>query len=67
MALEKTYAVRNLLDRQQARFVAVVQVGGVVSNLVGQVDELRLQRRPLVEQILGQFGMLLAARNRASA
>ncbi len=39
-------------------FVAVIEVGGVVSNLVGQVDQLGLKRRPLIEQILSQFGKL---------
>jgi len=33
-------------------FVAVVEIGGVVGKLVRDVDELRLQRRTRVEQIL---------------
>src|SRR5208282_1238159 len=37
MPRKKIHAVRNLLDLQQAGLVAVVQVGGVVGNLVGQV------------------------------
>ena len=67
MALEKVHAVGDLLDRQQARFVAVVEVGGVVGDLVGQVDELGFERRTLVEQVLGEFGMRFWRRNRASA
>jgi hypothetical protein len=51
----------DLLDCEQARFVAIVQIGGVVGNLVGQVDELRFERRALVEQIFGQFGCSLAS------
>ena len=67
MPPEKIDAVRNLFDCQQSRFVAIVQVGGVVGNFVGQVDELRFERRPLIEQIFGEFGMLFARRSRASA
>ena len=59
MPRKKIHAVRNLLDREQPRFVTIVEVGGVVGNLVGQVDELRFERRPLIEQILGEFRMLL--------
>src|SRR5208282_601990 len=28
-------------------------------NLVGQVDELRFERRALIEHVLGEFGMVL--------
>ena len=38
-------------------FVAVVEVGGVVGDFVGQVDQLGFERRALVEQIFGEFGM----------
>src|SRR4029077_6089103 len=58
MALKQINAFRNLLDREQPRFVAIVEVGGVVGNLVGQVDKLRFERRLLIEQILGKFRML---------
>ena len=53
--------------REQPSLVAVVEIGGAVSDLVGQVDELRLERRTLVEQIFGEFRMFLRRRNRASA
>ena len=39
-------------------FVAVVEVGGVVADFVGQVDELGFERRTLIEQVLGQLRML---------
>jgi hypothetical protein len=39
-------------------FEGVVEVGGVVGDLVGQVDELGFEGRALVEQIFGQFGMV---------
>ena len=47
-----------MLKREQMGFVAVVEVGGVVADLIGQVDELGFERRALVEQILRQFRML---------
>ena len=40
------------------RFVAVVQVGRVVGDFVGQVDQLGFERRALVEKIFSQFRML---------
>ena len=43
---------------QKLGLKAVVQIGGVVGNFVGQVDELRLQRRPQVQQVLRQLRML---------
>ncbi len=39
------------------RFVAVVEVGGVVGDFVDEVDELSLERRALVEEIFGELGM----------
>ncbi len=48
-----------MTDLEQPRLNAVIEVGGQVSNLVGEVDQLRLERRPLVEKILRQLRMLL--------
>src|SRR5579884_3532326 len=48
----------NLRHREQLRFIAVIQVGGVVGDLIGKVYELRLQRRAQVEQVLRELGML---------
>ena len=59
-AVENRNAAAYLFERQQVSFIAVVEVGGVVSNFVGQIDELGFERRPLIEQILSQFGKLLA-------
>ena len=39
-------------------FIAVVEVGRVVRDFVGQVDELCFERRPLIEQILGELWVL---------
>src|ERR1035438_5142503 len=58
MPRKQIHAVRNLLDREQPRFVAIVEVGGVVGNLVGKIDKLRFERRALIEQILGEFRMV---------
>ena len=52
------HACADLFEREQMGFVAVVEVGGVVADFVGQVDELGFERRALVEQILGEFRML---------
>ncbi len=43
----------NLFERKQMRFVSVIEVGGVVGDLIGQVDELSFERRALVEQVFG--------------
>src|SRR5579863_3646629 len=38
-------------------FVAVIEVGRVVADFGGYVDELGFERGALVEQVLGQFWM----------
>ena len=45
----------------------VVQIGRVVGNFVDQIDELRFERRPLVEQIFRELGKLPRRNNRANA
>ncbi len=50
-ALEDRHAFADFLEREEMGFVAVVEVGGVVGDFVGQVDELGFERRALVEQI----------------
>jgi hypothetical protein len=39
-------------------FVAVIEIGSVVGDFVGKVDELGLERRALAEYILHKFGMI---------
>src|SRR5579872_1325609 len=39
-------------------FVAVIEIGSVVGDFVGEVDELGLERRTLVEYVLHEFGMI---------
>ena len=58
-AVENRHAVAYLLQCQQVSFVAVVEVGGVVGDFVGQIDELGFERRPLIKQIFSQFGKLI--------
>ena len=43
----------NLVKCEQVGFVAIVEIGGVVGDFVGEIDQLRFERRTLVEQVLG--------------
>ena len=52
-AFEDGDALADFFQRQQMRFVAVVEVGGVVGDFIGEVDELGFERRALVEKIFG--------------
>ena len=45
----------QLLEIEQVRFETVVEIGGVVGDLVHEIDQLRFERRALVEQILGEL------------
>jgi len=56
--LKDTYAARYLIDREQAGFVAVIEVGGVVANLIGEVNQLRFEWRTQFKKILAEFGMI---------
>ena len=38
----------DVRDLEQPRLDAVVEIRGEVGNLVGEIDDLRLERRPLV-------------------
>src|SRR3954466_9801744 len=58
-ALKEWQMLADHLDRDDSRFDTVVEVCGVVCNLVGNIDELRLEGRTLIEQILRKFGKLL--------
>ena len=50
-ALEDGHAFADLLEGKKMSFVSVVEVGGVVGDFVGQVDQLSFERRALVQQI----------------
>ena len=54
-AAEERHALAHLLERENARVEAVVQIGGQVGDLVGQIDELGFEGRELVEEVLGQL------------
>src|SRR5215469_11798400 len=54
-AFENRDAGANIVERKQARLEPIIEIGGVISNFIGQVDELRLERRPFREQILREF------------
>ena len=58
VAVEDCDLAANVVEFEQMRLVAIVKVGGVVGDLVGMVDELGFERRALVEQVFGQFGIL---------
>jgi TolA-binding protein len=45
----------DVTDVEQARFDAVVQVRCQISNLIGEIDDLSLQRWTLAEEVLGQL------------
>ncbi len=57
-AAEERRGLAHLLDRQNAGVQPVVEIGGQIGDLVGQVDQLRLKRRKRVKKILGQFGVI---------
>src|ERR1019366_8941153 len=51
----------DVINLKQAGLHAIVQIGCEVGNLVGQIDDLRLQRRPPPEQVAGEIWMLIGA------
>src|SRR6202040_2940911 len=57
-AIEHGHAIPDLGKSQQAGFVAVVEIGGVIWNLVSEIDQLSLQRSTLVKTILRQLRKL---------
>ena len=52
-ALEDADMLADMVKGENAGFHAVVKIGGEVGDLVGEIDELRFERRPLVEEIFG--------------
>ena len=44
-AAEQRDAFANLLEREDAGVEAVVEIGGEIGDFVGEVDELRFERR----------------------
>ena len=56
-AAKERHALAHLTQRENARVEAVVEVGGQVGDLVGQIDQLSFEGRKLVEKVLGQLRM----------
>ncbi len=61
---EEGHGFADLFDAEDAGFDAVIEVGGVVADLVGEVDELGFERRALVEEVVAEFGMDAASQSR---
>ena len=51
----------DVVDLQQARFHSIIKVCSEIRDLVGEVDNLRLQGRPSSEQVAGKIGVLVGA------
>ena len=66
-AAEQRHAFADLIEREDAGVEPVVEIGGQVGDLVGQVDQLGLQRRKPVEEVLGQLRMRRRRSSRGSA
>src|SRR5689334_14856027 len=45
----------NLLQCKYSGFKAVIKVSGRIGDLVGKVDQLRLQWRTLIQEIFGEL------------
>src|ERR1700733_1051765 len=50
--------VANVTDLEQPRLHAIVEICREIRNLVGKIDQLRLERRSLEQQITRQLRML---------
>src|SRR5271155_134673 len=51
-ALEELHIPANVIEIENLGFHAVIEISGKVSDLVSEVDDLRLKWRPLIEKIL---------------
>ena len=56
-AVEERDVVADVVDFEDAGVEAVIEVGGEVGDFVGEVDELRFERRTEVEEVVGELGM----------
>src|SRR5579872_2528377 len=45
------HVLSDPVERKKAGLISVIQIGGVVGEFISRVDQLRLERRPLVEPI----------------
>ncbi len=53
--VEHRHLRAELIEIKQARLEAVVEIGRVVGDFVDQIDELRFERRPFIEQVFGEL------------
>ncbi len=58
---QNVHVPADVVDLQQPRLHPVIQVCGQIGDLVRQVDNLRLQRRPQPQQVPGKLRELLGA------
>ena len=65
-AAKERDAFADLIEREDAGVEAVVEIGGEVGDLVGEVDQLRFERRAQVKKILGEFRMSAGQSSRAN-
>jgi hypothetical protein len=50
--------IADLGEREDAGIEAVVEVGGEVGDFVGEVDELGFEGRELIEEVVGELGVV---------
>jgi hypothetical protein len=57
-AAENIDMLADVADLEQPRLHAIVEIRREIRNLVGEIDQLCLERRPLVQEIFGEFRMV---------
>jgi hypothetical protein len=55
------HMLADMTDLEQTRLNSIVEIRSKISDLISQIDQLRLERRPLVQKILREIRMLLNA------
>ena len=56
---EEQRRLADLLKRENSGVQSIIEIGGEVSNLVGEVDQLRFKRRKQIEIVGGELGVFL--------
>ena len=62
---ERDFAAQPI-EINQVRLETVVEVGGVVGDLVHEINELSFERRALLQQVFGELGEIPPRNNRAN-
>src|SRR5919201_1709869 len=52
VGVEERHCRMDLFERKNVGLVAIIEVSGVVTDLVSEIDKLRLERRTAIKQIL---------------